>query len=67
MPAPDDPVDSLVTEQKSLDAKRHDLIKEILRQKEGAMKAFDDKLAKLGYDGAHAKRRHHKADEPKKP
>ena len=37
--------------------KRHELIKELLRQKEAAIKAFDEKLAKLGYDGEHAPKR----------
>jgi hypothetical protein len=35
-------------------------------QKETAIKAFDEKLAKLGYDGEHApKRSHHKNDDKK--
>ncbi len=50
----DDPVDKFLTEQKTLEAHRHELIKEVLRQKEAAIKVFDDKLAKLGYDGEHA-------------
>jgi hypothetical protein len=63
---PDDDVEKFLAEQKTLEAHRHDLIKEVLRQKEAAIKAFDEKLAKLGYDGASAPRRsHHKADEPK--
>ena len=57
----DDPVDKFLTEQKTLEAHRHELIKEVLRQKDAAIKVFDDKLAKLGYDGDHAsKRSHHK-------
>jgi hypothetical protein len=64
---PDDPVDKFLAEQKTLEAHRHELIKEVLRQKEAAIKAFDDKLAKLGYDGDHAsKRSHHKDDAEKK-
>ena len=65
----DDPVDKFLTEQKTLEAHRHELIKEVLRQKEAAIKAFDDKLEKLGYDGEHAsKRSHHKdAAEKKAP
>jgi hypothetical protein len=63
----DDPVDKFLTEQKTLEAHRHELIKEVLRQKEAAIKAFDEKLAKLGYDGEHAaKRSHHKDDAGKK-
>jgi hypothetical protein len=63
----DDPVDKFLAEQKTLEAHRHELIKEVLRQKEAAIKAFDEKLAKLGYDGDHApKRSHHKDDADKK-
>ena len=63
----DDPVDKFLAEQKTLEAHRHELIKEVLRQKEAAIKAFDEKLAKLGYDGDHApKRSHHKDAADKK-
>ena len=63
----DDPVEKFLTEQKTLEAHRHELIKEVLRQKEAAIKAFDEKLAKLGHDGEHvAKRSHHKDDADKK-
>ena len=63
----DDPVDKFLTEQKTLEAHRHELIKEVLRQKEAAIKVFDDKLAKLGYDGEHAsKRSHHHKDAAEK-
>jgi len=55
-------------QQKSLEAHRHELIKELVRQKEGAIKEFDEELAKLGYDGAHGRKRsHHKAAGDKKP
>lgn len=65
---PEDDVEKFLAEQKTLEAHRHDLIKELLRQKEAAIKAFDDKLEKLGYDGEHAsKRSHHKDDAEKKP
>jgi len=64
----DDPVEKFLAEQKTLEAHRHELIKEVLHQKEAAIKAFDEKLAKLGYDGEHAPRRsHHKHDDDKKP
>ncbi|MEO8595481.1 MAG: hypothetical protein ABI759_19330 [Candidatus Solibacter sp.] len=66
-PAQDD-VEKFLAEQKQLEAHRHDLIKDLLRQKEAAIKVFDEKLAKLGYDGEHAnKRSHHKDDAGKKP
>jgi len=65
---PDDPVDKFLTEQKTLEAQRHELIKEVLRQKEAAIKAFDEKLEKLGYDGEHTtKRSHHSRHDDKKP
>jgi hypothetical protein len=64
----DDPVEKFLSEQKTMEAQRHELIKEVLRQKEAAIKAFDDKLAKLGYDEEHAKRSHHpRHDDDKKP
>jgi hypothetical protein len=60
MADPVDPVDKFLNDQKAIEAQRHDLIKEVLRQKDAAIKAFDDKLEKLGYDPAeHAKRSHH--------
>jgi hypothetical protein len=63
----DDPVDKFLAEQKTLEAHRHELIKEVLRQKDAAIKVFDDKLEKLGYDGEHAsKRSHHKDAADKK-
>jgi hypothetical protein len=63
----DDQVDKFLAEQKTLEAHRHELIKEVLRQKEAAIKAFDDKLAKLGYEGEHdGKRSHHKDAADKK-
>ena len=58
-------VEKFLAEQTVFESKRHELIKELLKQKEAAIKAFDEKLEKLGYDGEHAKRSHHKDD--KKP
>lgn len=63
---PEDDVDKFLAEQKAVESKRHELIKEVLRQKDAAMKAFDEKLAKLGYDGEHhAQRSHHKGEDKK--
>ena len=59
MKMPDDDVEKFLAEQKTHEAHRHELIKDLLRQKEAAIKAFDDKLAKLGYDGDHAPKRSH--------
>jgi len=55
----DDPVDKFLAEQQARDAQRDQLIKELLRQKEAAIKAFDDKLAKLGHEGSHGSKRSH--------
>jgi len=66
-PAQDD-VEKFLNEQKAIEARRQDLIKDLLRQKEAAMKDFDEKLAKLGHNENHRPRRsHHKkgADEKK--
>jgi hypothetical protein len=68
MKMPDDDVEKFLAEQKTHEAHRHELIKDLLRQKEAAIKAFDDKLAKLGYDGDHApKRSHHSRHDDAKP
>jgi hypothetical protein len=64
--APDD-VEKFLGEQKALEAHRQDLIKELLREKDAAIKSFDEKLAKLGYEENHRTRRsHHKKAEDKK-
>ena len=63
---PEDDVDKFLTEQKAVESKRHELIKEVLRQKEAAIKTFDEKLAKLGYDGEHPPQRSHHKPEDKK-
>ncbi len=67
-PAPQDEVETFLTQQKTLESQRQDLIKELLHQKEAAIKVFDEKLAKLGYRGnSSSKRSHHKHDTDKKP
>jgi hypothetical protein len=64
---PEDDVEKFLSEQKAIEGKRHELIKEMLRQKEAAIKAFDEKLAKLGHhESARTSRRsHHKGTEKK--
>jgi hypothetical protein len=57
---PDD-VEKFLSEQKSMECKQG-LIDDLLRQKDAAIKAFDDKLAKLGYranSSGRTKRSHH--------
>jgi hypothetical protein len=62
-----DEVEKFLNEQKALEAHRQELIKELLREKEAAIKSFDEKLAKLGYEENHRPRRsHHKKTEDKK-
>ena len=58
---PDD-VEKLLTEEKSLEARKQALIDDLLKQRDGAMATFDEKLAKLGYkpNSGRAKRSHHK-------
>jgi hypothetical protein len=55
----EDDVEKFLTEQKLVESKRQDLIKDLLRQKAAAIEVFDEKLAKLGHTGE-IKRNHHK-------
>jgi hypothetical protein len=56
-----DDVDKFLSEEQQLESRRQELIKETLRQKEAAIKTFDEKLARLGHhNGAASKRSHHK-------
>lgn len=58
---PDD-VEKLLSEEKALDDRKQALIDDLLKQREAAIAAFDDKLAKLGYhsNSGKGKRSHHK-------
>ena len=65
---PSDDVEKVLSDLKSIEDRKQALIDDLLRQKADAVKAFDEKLEKLGYDGAHgSKRSHHKDDADKKP
>ena len=57
-----DDVEKLLNEQKSLEDRRQALIADLLKEKEAAIKAFDEKLARLGYQANSGKprRSHHK-------
>jgi hypothetical protein len=57
-----DAVEKFLLEQKAVEDRKQALIDDLLRQRGEALKAFDDKLAKLGYNAVAAKRRrnHHK-------
>jgi hypothetical protein len=56
---PDD-VEKFLNDAQQLDSRRQELIKDLLRQKEASIKAFDEKLARLGYPDGAGKRSHHK-------
>ena len=56
-----DDVEKLLSEEKALDERRQALIQDILKQREAANAAFDERLAKLGYHANSGRRRsHHK-------
>ena len=66
---PADAVEKFLLEQKAVEDRKQALIDDLLRQRGEAMKAFDDKLAKLGYKSRDGKprRSHHKQPEPDVP
>lgn len=58
-----DDVEKFLNEQKTLEDRKQALIADLLKQKEAAMKEFDDKLAKLGYEAnssGRTRRSHHR-------
>ena len=61
-----DDVEKLLSEEKSLEDRKQALIDELLKQREAALAAFDEKLGKLGYHGnsGKSKRSHHKRSAP---
>ncbi len=62
-----DEVEKFLSEKNAFESRRQELIKELLHQKEAAIKAFDEKLARLGYEENHRPRRsHHKKTDEKK-
>jgi hypothetical protein len=64
---PQDIVTKFLSDKKALEDKRQTLIKDLLAQKEAAIRDFDEKLAKLGYQADHhPKRSHHSKDAQKK-
>lgn len=58
---PDD-VEKILHEQKSLEDRKQAVIADLLKQREAAIAAFDEKLAKLGYkeNSGKPRRSHHK-------
>jgi hypothetical protein len=64
---PSDPIEKFLLEEKAVEDRKQALIEDLLRQRADAIKAFDDKLAKLGYRGNSAgkpKKSHHKQPQP---
>lgn len=62
---PADAVEKLLQEQKAVEDRKQALIDDLLRQRAEAIKAFDEKLAKLGHKSRDGKprRSHHKQPE----
>jgi hypothetical protein len=57
-----DDVEKLLSEQKLLEDRKRGLIEDLLKQRDAAMAAFDEKLAKLGYhaNSGKGRRSHHR-------
>ena len=69
---PSDDVEKVLSDLKSIEDRKQALIDDLLRQKADAVKAFDEKLLKLGWkpDSTCKKKSHHKtpaAGTPAKP
>jgi hypothetical protein len=60
-----DAVEKLLSEEKAVEERKQALIADLLKQKEAAIAAFDEKLAKLGYhSNSKPKRNHHRKGAP---
>lgn len=60
---PNDDVEKILADEKAIEDREQALIADLLKQREAANKAFDEKLEKLGYEAnssRKAKRSHHK-------
>jgi len=57
-----DAVEKFLADRKAFEDRKQALVDDLLRQKAEAVKAFDEKLEKLGYQGnsGRGKRNHHK-------
>ena len=57
-----DAIEKFLLEQKAVEDRKQALIDELLQQRADAIKAFDEKLAKLGYksSGSRQRKSHHK-------
>ena len=63
---PADAIEKFLLEQKAVEDHKQALIEDLLRQRAEAIKAFDEKLAKLGHKVSAGKhnRSHHKGPAP---
>jgi len=61
-----DDVEKFLSEQKVLEDRKQALIDDLLKQREAAVAAFDEKLAKLGYhaNSGKGRRSHHRKGAP---
>ena len=67
---PSDDVEKVLSDLKSIEDRKQALIDDLLRQKADAMKAFDEKLLKLGWkpdSTGKPKKNHHKAPSASAP
>lgn len=57
-----DDVEKILHEERSLEDRKQAVIADLLKQREAAIAAFDEKLARLGYhaNSSKARRSHHK-------
>lgn len=62
-----DDIEKFLAEEKSFEDRKQGLIDDLLRQKAEAAKAFDEKLAKLGYHASGKSRRSHHRQAPAEP
>ncbi len=53
-------VDLFLTEAKTLEGRRQELIRSLLSQRDAAIREYDAQLAKLGHKGEAQKRSHHR-------
>jgi hypothetical protein len=63
---PADAIEKFLLEQKAVEDRKQALIEDLLQQRAEAIKAFDEKLAKLGHNSPAGKHRksHHKPAAP---
>ena len=60
MPDEKNAVELFLTEKNALEDRRQALIRDLLKQREGAIQRFDAELAKLGHKPDTSKRNHHR-------